>query len=45
VPFIFAALVHLALFLYAVPNLNTGRIEEARAMAKSQESGMESVGD
>ncbi len=44
-PFIFGALVHLALFFYAVPNLNSRRIEEARAMAKSQESGMESVED
>ncbi len=44
-PFIFGALVHVALFFYAVPNLNSRRIEEARAMAKTQESGVESVGD
>ncbi|HEY6628954.1 MAG TPA: MFS transporter [Acidimicrobiia bacterium] len=44
-PFIIGALVHVALFFYAVPNLNSRRIEEARAMAKTQESGVESVGD
>ena len=44
-PFILGALVHVALFFYAGPNLNSRRIEEARAMAKTQESGVESVGD
>jgi MFS family permease len=44
-PFLFASLVHVVLFFYAVPNLNSRRIEEARAMAKTQESGLESVGD
>ncbi|HLF60204.1 MAG TPA: MFS transporter [Acidimicrobiia bacterium] len=42
-PFIFAALVHVALLFYAVPNLNTGRIEAARATAHTQEAGVESV--
>ena len=41
-PFIFAAVVHVALIFYAVPNLNSRRIEEARAMAKAQGSGVES---
>jgi MFS family permease len=44
-PFIIGALVHVALFFYAVPNLNSRRIEEARAMARTQESGVEAVGD
>jgi MFS family permease len=43
-PFIFAALVHLALFFYAIPNLNSSRIEDARAMAKDQASGVGPVG-
>lgn len=43
-PFIFAAVVHVALFFYAVPNLNSRRIEEARAMARAQESGGEPGG-
>jgi hypothetical protein len=42
-PFIFAALVHLALFFYAIPNLNSRRIEDARAMARVQTSGVEPV--
>ena len=44
-PFIFAAVVHLALFFYAVPNLNSRRIEEARAMARTQGSGGEPAED
>jgi MFS family permease len=39
VPFLFAALVHVILFFYAVPNLNSRRIEEARQMARDQASG------
>lgn len=42
-PFIFAAVVHLALFFYAIPNLNSRRIDEARARAKGQGSGVEPV--
>jgi len=38
-PFLFAAVVHVALLFYAIPNLNSRRIEEARAMAKGQGSG------
>ena len=44
-PFIFAAVVHLALFFYAVPNLNSRRIEEARALARTQGSGGEPAED
>ncbi len=40
-PFIFAAIVNLAALIYALPNLNSRRIEEARQMAKSQASGGE----
>jgi MFS family permease len=42
-PFIFAGVVHVALLFYAVPNLNSTRIDEARAMAHSQESGGEPI--
>jgi MFS family permease len=44
-PFVFGALVHVALLFYAIPNLNSRRIEEARAMAKGQGSGTEPVDD
>jgi len=37
-PFLFAAVVHVALLFYAIPNLNSRRIEEARATARSQPS-------
>jgi MFS family permease len=37
-PFLFAAVVHLAVLVYALPNLNSRRIEEARQMAKVQVS-------
>ncbi|MEX2252495.1 MAG: MFS transporter [Acidimicrobiia bacterium] len=42
-PFIFAAIVHVGLLFYAIPNLNSSRIEEARAMAKIQGSGVEPI--
>jgi len=44
-PFLFAAAVHVILFFYAIPNLNSTRIEEARAMAKAQGSGVEPIED
>ena len=44
-PFLFAAVVHLLLLFYAIPNLNSRRIEEARAMAKAQGSGVEPIED
>ena len=40
-PFIFAAIVTLGSLLYALPNLNSRRIEEARQMARDQVSGGE----
>jgi hypothetical protein len=40
-PFLFAAVVHLAVLVYALPNLNSRRIEEARQMAKVQVSSEE----
>jgi MFS family permease len=42
-PFLFAAVVHVALLFYAIPNLNSRRIDEARATAKGQGSGVEPV--
>jgi MFS family permease len=42
-PFLFAAVVHVALLFYAIPNLNSRRIDEARARAKGQGSGVEPV--
>jgi MFS family permease len=39
-PFVFAAVVQAALFLYARPRLNSAKIAEARTMAKGQESGV-----
>jgi len=39
-PFVFAAVVQAALFLYARPRLNSARIAEARASAKGQASGV-----
>ena len=37
-PFIFAAVVQAALFFYALPRLNSARIDAAKARAKSQAS-------
>jgi hypothetical protein len=39
-PFVFAAVVQAALFLYARPRLNSAKIAEARASAKGQASGV-----
>jgi hypothetical protein len=41
-PFLLAAAVHVILLFYAIPNLNSTRIEEARAMA-AQGSGVEPI--
>lgn len=42
-PFVFAALVQAALFLYALPRLNSAKIEAARA--SGQESDVVSSGE
>lgn len=42
VPFLLAFVVQAALLVYAIPRLNTAKIEEARAEAKGQESGISS---
>lgn len=42
-PFLFAAVVDVALLFYAIPNLSSRRIDEARARAKVQGSGVEPV--
>ena len=43
-PLLFAAAVNVAVIFYAVPNLNSRRIEEAKQMAVGQESGGDSPG-
>ncbi len=43
-PFLFAAAVNLAVLFYALPNLNSRRIEEAKQMAAGQASGDDSLG-
>ncbi len=44
-PYVFAFIVQAGLFLYALPRLNSARIEAARATAKDQESEMGSSGE
>jgi hypothetical protein len=47
-PLLFAAVVHIAVLIYALPNLNSRRIEEARQRAKvqvSSENGSEEASD
>lgn len=43
-PFLFAAAVNLAVLFYALPNLNSRRIEEAKQVAAGQASGDDSLG-
>lgn len=43
-PFLFAAVVNLAVLFYALPNLNSRRIEEAKQVAAGQASGDDSLG-
>jgi MFS family permease len=45
IPFLFAALVHLVLLIYALPRLNSARIDAARALALAQETEVGSSGE
>jgi MFS family permease len=44
-PFVFGFVVQAGLFLYALPRLNSSRIEAARAKSKAQESELGSSGE